>query len=46
LRRAATLLDVPAEAGRRPGMNRAPDRLYLAVVAVLCSCRLRANGER
>jgi hypothetical protein len=28
------------------GMNRAPDRLYVAVVVVLCSCRLRARGER
>ena len=28
------------------GMNRAPDRLYLAVLVVLCSCRLRARGER
>src|ERR1039457_5591800 len=28
------------------GMNRAPDRLYPAVVVVLGSCRLRARGER
>ena len=28
------------------GMNQAPDRLYPAVVVVLCSCRLRARGER
>jgi len=30
------------------GLNRAPDRLYLAVffLVVLCSCRLRARGER
>jgi hypothetical protein len=26
------------------GMNRAPDRLYPAVVVVLGSCRLRARG--
>jgi hypothetical protein len=32
------LADGSADPG--PGMNRAPDRLYLAVVVVLCSCRL------
>jgi VWA domain-containing protein len=30
----------------RLGMNRAPDRLYLPVVVVLCSRRLWARGER
>ena len=30
----------------RRGMNREPDRLYSLTVVVLCSCQLRARGER
>jgi hypothetical protein len=38
--------DLPERAGRRPGMNRMPDPLWLAVVVVLCvrvSCTLAEN---